>query len=335
MARLFIDGFESGELPGAFDSYNAQEPQNVQIVTDHPKTGTYCLRLHNLGSWIQKDLDARSSLFFKFDIYPIWDNVYDIQFTQIRLGTNVQLTFQILKTGEIRVRRGNWAGTILATSAPCIIHNTWNRLEGRIVIDNTVGVVQFKLEGGYVIDFMGDTQALASNTFDNYCLGNSDGNASYTFYADNFILEDSEWIGQGLIQGLAPTGAGNSTQWTPEPEEEDNYDCVNNIPTDDEQFIHINEADKLDLYALGDLVGPLTTIHCVQVQAITQAVNNPTPTKIRFPLRINSTNYFSSQKTPGIYEVVLYEIWEINPATSQPWQESEINAMEIGVKSET
>jgi len=331
MARMFIDGFESGELPGAFDSY-VLSGSYPAVTSAEAKSGTYSLVVQGPNAHVTKNFASRSFIYFKMDIWPVHDGVYDIYLLEFTLGGVPQISIDILHTGKLEVKRGSFIGTIIATSDKVIIHDTWNRLEGKIVIDNTNGQIELRLNGTTVINFKGDTQALGSNTIDGINVGQQTLLGSYPCYVDNFILDDAEWIGQGLIQALVPVGEGAATEWTP-TEGYENYECTAFVPPSETEFINTNETDKLDLYTARNLVAPVSSIRCVQVQAITKAVGGPVPTHVQLALRTNDTNYLSGEKTPGLLPTVVSQIWQTNPDTLAAWKESEINGMEIGIKA--
>jgi hypothetical protein len=72
---------------------------------------------------------------------------------------------------------------------------------------------------------------------------------------------------------------------------------------------------------------------CVQLQALAKAEGSPSPHNLQLAVRTNGADYFSGDKAVPSSSTQLSSLWEANPATSAPWQEAEVNAMEIGVKA--
>ena len=145
------------------------------------------------------------------------------------------------------------------------------------------------------------------------------------------MIDNAAWPGNTKIQAIKPAGAGNSTQWTPSAG--DNYACVDEVPPSESDFVSTNTIGHLDLYAAGDLVGTIGSVKCVQLQALAKAEGSPSPHNLQLAVRTNGADYFSGDKAVPSSSTQLSNLWEANPATAAPWQEAEVNAMEIGMKA--
>jgi len=232
-------------------------------------------------------------------------------------------------SGLLEIRRGTGSGTLLATGAIAVNVATPILIEVHYKPHNTEGVFQVKVGGILDIDFTGDTTDGATAT-DGIRVG-GDGTYYSSCWFDNVVVDNAAWPGNTKIQAIKPAGAGNSTQWIPSAG--DNYACVDEVPPSETDFIVTNALDHLDLYAAGDLVGTIGSVKCVQLQALAKAEGSPTPHNLRLAVGTNGANYFSGDKAVPSSSAQLSNLWEANPATAVPWQEAEVNAMEIGVKA--
>ncbi len=335
MARLFIDGFESGGLD-LWDTINGA----ASASGTQKKTGSYALYCSANSIYVIKNLaSAISTIFIKKWVYftavgstgPHHFLVFsDNSGTQISIGITVgrQLGFYRLPTT-------NGGGTLLGSLGTTVLAlNTWYLIEAKIVIDNATGIAELKLNGALPleIDFDGDTQGQAGNTVTKVTLGSYGINNFHVVgYFDDVVLDDAAWIGDTRIQAIVPTGAGNSSNWTPSAG--NNWDCVEEVPASDANYVYTNANDILDTYVMGDLVGGVSEVKCVQVQARTVRQGASTPTNLKLAVRSGGTDYVSGDKAvPASYKS-LFNIWETDPATSAAWIVSGVNSAEIGTKS--
>jgi hypothetical protein len=231
-------------------------------------------------------------------------------------------------TGILTVYIGTGSGSPLLSSASGLSINTTYLVEVRFKPLNSGGVFQVKINGILVIDFSGDTTPGAT-TITSIKLG------SQTYYGwayfDNIVVDNAAWPGNTKIQAIVPTGAGTAAQWTPSAGA--NYECVDEVPASEADYIQTNTVDHLDTYAVGDLVGTIATVKCVQAQALAIAEGAPTPPDIQLAVRSGGTDYFSADKQVPTGSAQLSHLWETDPATAAAWLEAGVNAMEIGVKA--
>jgi len=324
MARIFIDGFESGSL----DLWDTVSGAAVASSAGLDLDGSYCLNLTSSTGYVNKIITAVDEMYFAMR----WrtTGLSDAR-TVFLLYNSVTVMIKILRdyvTGRLFVQRGT---TTIATSVgqPFAL-NTTHLVEAWVKIDDSVGRVVVKVDGITHIDFTGDTKVGADTQFNKIHLG-YDGSYSVKNYYDSFIMDDSDWIGNTNIQAVVPTGAGTTTEWTPSAG--DNYTCVDEIPYSDADYVSTNTVDLTDTYATGDLVGTVSSVKCVQVQVRALTDGAPTPTNLKLAVRSGGTDYLSGDNLVPVTAKSFSHIWELNPADAAAWEEADVNAMEIGVKS--
>jgi len=152
-----------------------------------------------------------------------------------------------------------------------------------------------------------------------------------TIQFDNVVIDNTSWPGKTNIQAIRPTGAGNSTQWTPSAG--NNWDCVDEVPASDADNVVTNANDQVDFYAAGNLVGAIDSVVCVQVQARAVKEGAPTPQNLALGVRTGGADYFSSDKAVPTAAKSLFNLWAQNPNTAALWTKTDVDGAEIGIKS--
>lgn len=330
MARLFIDGFESGNLKLWDTIYGAPV---VDGATKY--SGNYALKTGQGDNSLLKNISSISTLYFSLRFYC---HYYIGSFAPItfRNAAGFQITIYINSSAKLEIRLGDRSGSVLATGASIFSMDTWYRISGKVVIDNAAGEVNIKVNGINEVSFSGDTQYQATGGITGVQFGNyaSGGSGGYPGYFDDFVLDDAVWVGDTRIQAIKPAVGGVLTEWTPSVGS--NWSCVDDIPQDENDYVAVNAVDKVDLYGATDLIGSIEAVKCVQVQALAVKGGAPTPQNLQLACRTGGSNYFGdSQAVPDATSKSLAKIWETNPNTSVAWTEEDVNGMEIGIKSAT
>ncbi len=325
MSRIFIDGFESGD----HDMWDAETNATVISSAGLDMNGDYCLDLNAGGEYLRKDITAVDEMYFAFlwrstrtdqlDILSVFNSTTRLVHLGLYGASNVLKAYMDVNTG-------------LAAGTKIISANVTYLIEVYIKIADSGGRFEVKIDGVQDINFTGDTKHDTNTQFNQIGLGyaNIAGWDSFAYF-DNFIMDDAAWIGDTKIQALVPTGAGNTTGWTPSAGA--NWDCVEEIPKNDADYVSINSNDITDTYAVANMAGSIGTVKCVQIQSRARYEGSPTPANLKLVVRSGGTDYLSGNKAVPASEKSLWHLWENNPADSLAWEEADVNAMEIGVKS--
>lgn len=324
MARIFIEGFESGDLK------LWPESSNATVLTTPPSgfSGSYYLRLTGTPHYVARSLPEKGELYVAMKVRRGANSDF---YTRGLIGFyngNTKIgSIEVYTNGALLVNRGD---TTITTSSTLLALNTTYRLEIYFKPSNTGGRWIVKIDGITDIDFTGDTTD-GPTTINRLMLGRQETGYNADIYFDDLVVDDAEFPGNTKIQGLVPTGGGNSTQWTSSAGA--NYECVDEKPASEADYVLTNQVDQLDLYPAGDLVGSIESLKCVQIQTLTIKQGAATPQNLQLALRTNNSNYFSGDKAVPTAPTTLFNIWKENPATSASWETSEVNDMEIGVKA--
>lgn len=324
MARIFIDGFESGD----HDMWDAENNAIVVSSAGLDMDGSYCLDLNSSTEYIQKSITADDEMYTAVLWRPISETTSGGIIHFYKDGTLLVSIIRNTTSKKLEAYRGS---ALVDTGTDTIIHGTTYLIEVRVLIHDSTGRIQVKVDGVSDIDFTGDTKEGSDTQFNRIRLGYGLVNKWDYAYFDNLILDDAAWIGDTKIQAVVPIGVGNTTGWTPSAGA--NWECVDEKPPNDADYVSINANDVMDTYVAGNLSGSIDNIKCVQVQSRTRIEGAPTPTNLKLVVRSGGTDYLSGNKSVSAAEKGLWNLWEDNPADSLAWEEADVNAMEIGIKS--
>lgn len=319
MARIFIDGFESG----GYDMWDASSNASVVSSAGLDMDGDYCLDLNTVNAgYVTENISAAAEMYFAFLYRPTGTSYYDI-FTLYHDASYI--CHLIYQTTTLRC----YAASYNTNGSTQLTPNTTYLIEVYFKMADSGGRAVIKIDGIIDIDYTGDTKPYSSVSFNKVKLGYG-GNDSDAYF-DNFRMDDAHWIGGTKIQKILPISAGNSTNWTPSAGA--NYECVDERPPSDADYVSINANDQVDTYVAGSMIGSIASVNCVQVQSRIESDGAPTPTNLKLVARSGGADYFSGDKSVPVDPKSVYHLWENNPADSQAWEESDINAMEPGIKS--
>jgi len=180
------------------------------------------------------------------------------------------------------------------------------------------------------INFNGDTTDGAT-AIDGIRVG-GDGTYYSSCWFDNAVIDNAAWPGDTRIQAIRPSAPGALTEW--DPSAGANWDCIDEIPYSDTDYVSTNVTGKTDLYEATDLVGSIHSVKCVQVAARSIKEGSPTPQNLQLACRSGGANYFGENvPVPAVNPKPLTKLWETNPATGQPWTKDEVNSVQIGMKA--
>jgi hypothetical protein len=324
MARIFIDGFESGGL----DLWDNIGSGASVISAPAGMDGSYAGQVATSNAFLEKTLSAAAEYYGAILSKITFSITGSSSICQFKSASTILIDIKRNNTsGKIEAWRGS---TLIATGAAVLNLNQVYHLQFRANIHDTTGIVQVKVDGIVDIDFSGDTKPGTETTINTFQIGQTTPNPM-TIQFDNVVIDAAAWPGKTNIQAIRPSGAGNSSQWTPSAGA--NWDCVDEVPASDADNVVTNANDQVDLYAAGNLVGTVDSVVCVQVQARAVKEGVATPQNIAIGVRTGATDYFSSDKIIPTAAKSVFNLWAQNPNTVAAWTKTEVDGVEIGIKS--
>lgn len=331
MARVFIDGFESGS--GALKDWVIPSTTvDVSSSSGLDMSGSYCLRLSSLGETYCPLQDSYSELYTAFKIrFTVASGGRRPFYFLDSDGSHILAIERNYKTGIFTAVLGNFGGSTLATGSIPTLYDITYLIEIYYKPLNSGGVITLRVNGVEDFTFTGDVTAGLENDIKYFGFGDKDASYAVGFYVDDIVIDDSDWIGETRIQAVTVTGAGTTNQW--DASAATNRECVDEIPYNDSDYISTNVTNEIDTFAMGDLSGSIVSIKSVQVEARIAYEGAPTPTHIQLGCRSGGTDYFTDNKSPGVSFGLVRKMLENNPNGDIPWTESSVNAAEFGVKA--
>lgn len=326
MARLFTDGAEFGDLL-FFDITSG----NITNVTSPVRSGSRAYSVLT-GTYGQKSITAINEFYVRF----AW---------QRNAASSGKLLIWRSSTTEMGSLRVNAAGkfevyvgtTWVATGTKSWTPNTWYLVEIRVLIANTGGIIQTRIDGASDISFTGDTQPGTATTVDNL-LFTSDGGS--TNYMDDIACNDTSgtsensWCGDGRVYLLKPNANGDVSQLVGQDGDSvDNYLNVDEVPHDsDTTYNQSATAGQYDLYNLETLALGNATVKRVWVEARVRELT-ASGDAIQLGIKTNATEYWSNNITvSGSYARVVGPDYTTNPNTGTTWTQTQIDALQAGIK---
>ncbi len=256
-------------------------------------------------------------------------------------GSGYHFTLQISSVGSLAAVRGDYQSVTLAESAGGIITaNTWYGIKVKLLISDTVGIVQVYVNDNLIsaLDLSNqDTRQGGAGTWNGFQWNGSNNNSTNVDLTDLLIMDGSgsannailpdqrvEWInaqaGNGANVGLTPSSGT------------DHGAMVDDSPSSDGDgtYNFSSTPGNKDTYALGNLVSTGTVrgaVYKAMARKTDSGTRGLTPV-----VRISGTDYDLTNQNVGLVYQSVNEMKETSPATSVAWTVSEINAMETGGK---
>lgn len=337
MALIFMDGFDHYTTTAAMAyKWNAVDA-SVAPNKAGRRSGSLAVSNNNASSgYFRRSFSAAISTVtvgFAINIESLGgsDKRYFVLTDQ---EGGAQITVCALNTGEFIIRLGGVFGSIIATASVAMTTGVWNYFELKVYVANSSGTVELRLNGATVASYTGDTQATGYANIMGIDFG---GVSSYSpiFTVDDLYVCDASgsvnntFLGDVRVDTIFPTGAGNSTQFTPSTGA--NWENVDDAsPDGDSTYNSGDTAGYKDTFVFGDLSIASATIHGIQTNICARKDDAGTRTMTDV-VRTASTDYTGGTTHSLADGYLNYRtIRETNPNTSAAWAVSEVNGAEFG-----
>lgn len=265
-------------------------------------------------------------------LLSVWGDINTVQHLTLSIDTNNRLTVYRGASGS--------GGTLLATSSlPFPVISQWRSINVYFKIDDSAGRAVVKVDGTTHIDYTGDTKNAGSgSTIDGLrmVVPNNPNNA----VSDLVILDGTGSINNSYPGDIAcirrlPNANGTYSQFIgSDGNSVDNYQLVDEAPSDNTDYTFATSVGQKDSYGVEDL--PAATISVMGVRAVAKCAKSGAGSAgMSVFVRENGTDTFG----PDIPLSTSFSwqgdvVREVAPSTAAAWTVSDVNAMEIGVRSE-
>lgn len=270
---------------------------------------------------------------------PIW-SLYD--------GSTSQCVLWLLADGTLLVQRGTQgSGTNLGQTSVSLTVGAYYHIEWKTVINNSTGTVDLRINGVSALSLTGqNTRASANNSASIVYIGNIVGVSTTSgtiLDFDDVIIYDgqttdpaghpdiSDFIGDCGLTWLLPSGAGTTTQFTPDTGS--NFARVNEAtPDGDTSYVSDATVNHIDTYAIANLPANITTVKSLAV--VNYARKDDVGSRSFAPeIRTNSANFDGVTQALGNSYLYYFSNWGQNPSgTPANWTPTDVNNLEAGQK---
>lgn len=335
---LWADSFDHYGVTGT----NLTDGAWAQIfgapTSDHARTGTYSFGLGaNFSAVCRRVFGAAKGTagvgmaLFLPQLPTINDAMTPIQFND---GSNAQqIRIVIESTGAISAYKGG-DPVALGTSSELITANGWNHLEAKVVVDDTTGAVEVRLNGVTILNLSGvNTDPNGSGEVSQYQTCNqTNRGADGSWYIDDVIAWDdsgssnNDFIGDKKVFTDFPDADTADVDWVPsagsdlfamiddpDPDGDGTYDEAENVgdvmgvtyPNVDAAVLAISAIILVHKSRKTDAGTCNVQQSCISGVSNTDGVDRPMTTAY----------------------TLYHDVIEVDPATSAPWTPTGANAM--------
>lgn len=323
---LFMDGFDHYPTENILTKWDAVSSK-CGINTAIKKTGTGALKLTDDNTYVKKILDNNyTTLGVGFMVYKNNGSISypSIPGLEIADGSNINLKLMFNKDKTLSVYRNT---TLLGSVANTLSVGEWAHFQVKVVVDDSVGSVVIKKNGGTILSLSNIDTKQSINTYSNNVSLKNYGSNSDVYFDDVYIAEDI--LGVCVVETKYPNGAGQSAQWT--PSEGLNYECVDEESVNsDTDYVYSSTPGNIDTYTFTDMVND-GIIKAVQVNAFAR-IDDTGLRKIALVTRPGDTDYVGSDNVLTTLFDHFFQIHETNPDDSEPWSIADVNGCQFGIK---
>jgi hypothetical protein len=254
-------------------------------------------------------------------------------------GATIHIAVRLNQDGSVQVRRGGDAGAVIASApAGSVPGLGWHYMECRVIISDTVGVVEVRMDGSStpVINFSGDTRNGGTSTNIDYLGGSGSGATGYNEWDDMYVVDtlgaiNNTFLGDVRVYTLAPNGNGAYSQFVgSDGNSVDNYLLVDEAPYNTADYVGSPTTGQRDSYLLTDLPATVATVFATQSRAIV-AKSDAGAASIKQSIRVAATDYDTAATVLSTTWIDLVTLYETNPNTGVQWTAAGVNGAEIGV----
>ena len=170
----------------------------------------------------------------------------------------VQFTVRFMQYGVVALYRGTSAGTLIGhTEEGAFLSDVWFYFELGFIVDDTGGRLEVRINTVTKAEYEDiDTQVSANDFVSAFTLGRLVQFTSTTSRCDDIYVTDTVgdrnngFLGNVIVRGGVPAGAGDSTEWNRSNVSLANWQNASNNEVTDALYVYNDVEDELDLYTV-------------------------------------------------------------------------------------
>lgn len=276
---------------------------------------------------------ARTSFWYTFRVWsPLIGSAQ--RFFAFTNGGADRLGLKCSGASPSTVKLVTWNGaaeTTLATSTLTIANSVGTARKFDLQVDSygATATVRLYVDGTLFIEYSGDVTAGGATNLDGAVFRASSTSTGYYWSYSEVILADEDTRLFSLAT-LAPSAAGDANAWTGD------YTAIDEVTLDDSDVIYTDTADLDFLCALSDLPAGTFTVKAVRIAA-RAAMGASGISGVKLGIKSGGTvdvdaahTLTASWATPAIERLMAQ-----NPVTANNWTTSEVDALQIALRSAT
>lgn len=333
MALLFMDGFDH-YVSGGDVLYKWSDYNYIQISTAYSRfSGGEGALIDGTAFYLQKDFGANYSTLvlgvaarFGVSTTPTYNSgaptfaFYDTD------GGATQIACYF-DGYDLLVYRG--LGTALLGTASNVFTNwnEWRYIEIKLTFNSTSGVVVVKSNETELLNLSSQNTQATANAYANHFTMKG-AYSGVDIHYDDLYIDDANFHGDVRVHTFNPDSDGTHSDFTASAGS--NYQCVDEgQPNDDTDYVYSSTVGHKDTY--GITTGSLYTVKGAQLTNYVRKDDAGTR-KIKPLCRSNSTDYQGSEVDLDTSYRAVTELWENDPADSNAWTQTKLEAAEFGLE---
>lgn len=238
------------------------------------------------------------------------------------------MSFWMLGTGEIQICRGPTVNTNVIATLPvgAVPRDVWTYLEIEVTRAASGGALKIWVDGFVVYDGTGlNTGSAAIDQFACTVNGNAFGN---TFIDDFYLLDTLGAIGPCRVE-LLVVDSDEAVAWTPSSGVS-NFAMVDEHPSDgDVTFVSADAVGTQDYYGVTPLSATPAQIFGVQTVMVAR-MDDAGPRAVRCNLNVDGDEVLGTSHAMASGFLAFPELFTLNPVTSAPWTDAQVNGLLVG-----
>lgn len=314
LSTIYINSADIGDT-SLFDDVSG-----AAVSSTYARTGSKSFELDG-ADYLQADLTSSATKYSKFGLLVTATPASDALLVAWQETGTEHVSLYLTDKLTLQMRQGS---TIIQTSPTTLVVNTWYCIETKIVVHDTVGRFQVRVDG------VDDMTAIGINTDDD--VGGVINEIRFESpvddtYIDDIVVREDQWCGTGGVYVIVPTAAGTVEEWTGA------YTDVDDLPPSFTDYAAVtSESGSDQLFRHGGLDGNYD-VSVVGVFAKgrldSEAAEIPFYALVRSSLTDN-VGYAQTLDTIGVY---ARQVLTTDPNGTVAWTAYAVdNALQIGVR---
>lgn len=279
---------------------------------------------------------------FAFQLTSLPTGLFDVVtfFVGSAGAANRQFSIGFNTVAQLYVGTGTGTmSTAIYTTPDPVPLAAWNYLECEFTISNTVGTINFYINGGLFASATGlDTQTQATTAMNTVMLGtySSSGFGSTVYMDDMYITDTATRLGEQRIITVVPASDSTPSQWTASNGAAAPYTMVDEaLCNADTDYVYNGTLGDRAVFNMASTGATPLSVGAVQIGAYSRKTDTGTRGIQLQYVDSGGTAYNSAETLLSAgYTRQLY-LTDTNPATATAWTPAEANSLKAGVRLST